>query len=137
MLGSLEKPIDTAPTSISLDIRGRPTYRHFGMKRNVSILDGYPELRDFLKATASETRQRIMFLFVDGEPRTVGQIASQLKIVPSTASEHLSILKRGGLLVAARDGKEVFYRGNRAKTLELLKQLTGLLTTCCPETKKK
>ena len=107
------------------------------MKRNVSILDGYPELRDFLKATASETRQRIMFLFVDGEPRTVGQIASQLKIVPSTASEHLSILKRGGLLVAERDGKEVYYRGNRAKTLELLKQLTGLLTSCCPEPKEK
>jgi len=107
------------------------------MKRNVSILDGYPELRDFLKATASETRQRIMFLFVDGEPRTVGQIASQLKIVPSTASEHLSILKRGGLLVAERDGKEVYYYGNRAKTLELLKLLTGLLTSCCPEPKRK
>ena len=115
---------------------GRRTYRHFGMKRSVDMLDQHPEVRDFLRAAASETRQRIMFLFVNGESQTVGEIAEQLDIVPSTASEHLAIMKRGGLLDAKREGKEVYYRPNRAKTLELLKKLTSLLTTCCPESKK-
>ncbi len=103
------------------------------MRRNVPTLDDHPDLRDFLKAAASETRQKILCLFVDGRPRTVGQIASELDIVPSTASEHLAILKRGGLLDAERDGKEVYYRPNRTRTLALLKKLSEVLTTCCPE----
>jgi DNA-binding transcriptional ArsR family regulator len=103
------------------------------MKRNVCTLNDFPEIRDFLKAAASETRQKILFLFVDGQPRTVGQIATELEIVPSTASEHLAILKRGGLLDAERDGKEVYYRPNRPRTLGLLKKLSEVLTACCPE----
>lgn len=103
------------------------------MKRNVHSLDQHPELREFLRACASETRQKILFLFVDGTERTVGQIADQLEIVPSTASEHLAILKRGGLLDAQREGKEVYYRPNRARILGLLQTLTQLLTACCPE----
>lgn len=97
------------------------------------MLAEHPEVRDFLKAVASETRQRILFRFVNGEPRTVGQIAEQLDIVQSTASEHLAILRRGGLLIATRDGKEVYYRPDRARTLELLKKLSDLLTSCCPK----
>ena len=49
------------------------------------------------------------------------------------ASEHLAILKRGGLLDAERDGKEVYYRPNRSRILGLLRNLTELLTACCPE----
>jgi DNA-binding transcriptional ArsR family regulator len=103
------------------------------MRRNVSAIDAHPELREFLRACASETRQKILFLFVDGRARTVGQIADELEIVPSTASEHLAILKRGGLMDAERDGKEVYYRPNRARTLVHLKLLTDLLSCCCPE----
>ncbi len=103
------------------------------MRRNVAALDQHPDLREFLKACASETRQKILFLFVNGAERTVGQIADELEIVPSTASEHLAILKRGGLLDAERGGKEVYYRPNRARILALLKKLTELLTACCPE----
>src|SRR5512141_2693088 len=95
-----------------VDRRGRRDYRHFAMRRNVFSLDACPEIREFLKALASETRQRILFLFVDGEPRTVGQIASELQTGQSTASEHLAILKRGGLLDSEREGKEVYYRPN-------------------------
>ncbi len=116
-----------------LDVAHRRSYRHFGMRRNVAALDQHPDLRDFLKACASETRQKILFLFVDGESRSVGQIADDLEIVPSTASEHLAILKRGGLLDAEREGKEVYYRPNRSRILGLLRKLTELLIACCPE----
>lgn len=105
------------------------------MRRNVRCLQGiehHRDLQDFLKALASETRQRVLFLFLDGQPRTVGQIAAQLEIVPSTASEHLTILKRGGLLRAERTGKEVHYRPDRARAVALLKKLTESLTACCP-----
>lgn len=102
------------------------------MCRNVKGFEEHADLQDFLKAIGSETRQRILFLFMDGRPRTVGEIATRLDIVPSTASEHLAIMKRGGLLRAERDGKEVYYRSDRARAVALLKKLTDVLTSCCP-----
>lgn len=96
-----------------------------------------PDVGNFLKAIASETRQRIIFLFADGKSRTVGAIAEELDIVPSTASEHLTIMKRGGLVDAVRDGKEVYYQPNRDKTVELLKKCWKMLLPCFPELKDK
>ncbi len=63
----------------------------------------------------------------------MGQIASELRTGQSTASEHLAILKRGGLLDSEREGKEVYYRPNRGRILGILKKLTESLTACCPE----
>ena len=53
--------------------------------------------REFLRALAGENRQQVLLLFADGQPRSVGQIAAELGIAQSTASEQLTILRRGGL----------------------------------------
>ncbi len=90
-----------------------------------------PEMQDFLKALASETRQRILLLFSDGEERTVGQVAEEAHLGPSTASEHLALLKRSGLLTARREGKEVYYRPDTRRIPVLVRQLTELLGRCC------
>lgn len=93
----------------------------------------FPGLELFLKALASETRQKILFhVFRDGQERTVGQIAQAAGLGPSTTSEHLAVLKRGGLLASRRDGKEVYYRPDRRRILALLRHLTDLLSSCCP-----
>lgn len=94
------------------------------------------EMQDLLKALANETRQRIMFLFIDGRPRSVGEIAEQVGIGSSTASEHLSRLRRGGAVKSQRMGKEVYYCPDQKRLLVTLKLLTSLLTTGC-EPKKK
>jgi ArsR family transcriptional regulator len=92
------------------------------------------EIQEFLHGLASETRQKILFgAFMDGQERTVGQVAQQTGLGQSTASEHLALLKRAGILTSRRTGKEVYYRANRTKILALLQQLTDLLTRCCPE----
>ncbi|MFB6717566.1 MULTISPECIES: ArsR/SmtB family transcription factor [unclassified Streptomyces] len=39
---------------------------------------------------------------------TVGEIAGRCALKPSTASEHLSLLRRGGLVVSRKEGKQVF-----------------------------
>ncbi|RZI44825.1 ArsR family transcriptional regulator [Herbaspirillum sp. HC18] len=94
-----------------------------------------PEMQDLLKALANETRQRIMFLFVDGRPRSVGEIAEQIGIGQSTASEHLTQLRRGGAVKSQRMGKEVYYCPDQQRLLETLRQLTALLTVGCPPAK--
>lgn len=90
------------------------------------------EVQDFLKALASETRQKILFLFADGRELAVGQVAQATGIGQSTASEHLTTLRRAGLLKARREGKEVYYSPDRDRMLALLQKLTDLVTRCCP-----
>src|SRR5438105_1864601 len=93
-----------------------------------------PQLQEFLHGLASETRQHILFyVFADGQEHTVGQVAQQTKLGQSTASEHLAVLKRAGILTSRREGKEVYYRPHREAVLASLAQLTELLTHCCQE----
>lgn len=92
-----------------------------------------PPVDDFLKALASETRQRILFqAFQAGQERTVGQVAELMGIGQSTASEHLAIMRRGGLLQSRREGKEVYYRPDRRQVLGMMQHLTDQLASCCP-----
>lgn len=95
------------------------------------LLAQNPQVQDFLKAVAGETRQRILQLFTDGRERTVGQVAAECGFGQSTASEHLAILRRGGLVAARREGKEVYYLPDRALIAARLQTLEQLLGRCC------
>lgn len=88
--------------------------------------------REFLRAIASENRQQVLLLFADGQARSVGQIAAELGIGQSTASEQLAILRRGGLVRSQRDGKTVYYCGDRDGIRTALGELQAALTACCP-----
>lgn len=97
------------------------------------MTESEPSLESFLKALASETRQRILFqIFGDGQERTVSQVAETAGLSQSTTSEHLAMLRRGGLLTSQRDGKEVYYRPDRQRILATVRQLANLLENCCP-----
>ncbi|CAM3102848.1 HTH arsR-type domain-containing protein [Stackebrandtia soli] len=93
-----------------------------------------PETGMFLKALASETRQQILYAFVSGSTFTVGEVAERCGIGQSTASEQLGILRRGGLLVASRDGKQVHYKADPDTIRARLSELEGFLSRCCPPT---
>lgn len=95
------------------------------------LLEETPQIQDFLKALVGETRQRILLLFIDGKQRTVGQIASEAGLGQSTTSEHLTMLRRGGLVTARRKGKEVYYLPDRALIASRLHALEQLLGRCC------
>jgi tellurite resistance protein TerB len=85
------------------------------------------DLQVFLKALASRTRQRLFAHFADGEELTVGEVAERAGLGPSTASEHLAVLRRGGLLRSTRAGKLVRYRADEEGIAELLGQLHSYL----------
>ncbi|MER6022856.1 MULTISPECIES: ArsR/SmtB family transcription factor [Streptomyces] len=95
-----------------------------------AVLD--PATADFLKALASETRQRVMFQFAGGAELTVGEVAERCALKPSTASEHLSLLRRGGLVVARKDGRQVFYQADGSAMAARLSALQAYLAVCCP-----
>ena len=66
-------------------------------------------LVDGAKGLAHPTRLRLLAMLADGE-LCVCQMTAVLELAPSTVSEHLAVLSRGGLVTERKEGKLVFYR---------------------------
>lgn len=62
-----------------------------------------------LKALANPHRLMILCQLIDGE-RSVSDLAGYCGLRVSTMSQHLGLLRRGGLVVARRQGQTIFYR---------------------------
>lgn len=88
-------------------------------------------LKDFFNALGNEKRQEIILnIFSDKNEHNITEVAKRANIAQSTASEHLSFLKRSGILVSKKVKKEVYYKLDREGILKLIDEIkTGL--TCC------
>ncbi|MCI4045694.1 hypothetical protein [Streptomyces sp. TRM75563] len=69
--------------------------------------------------------------FVPGIPGR-GEIAERCALRPSTASEHLSLLRRGGPALSRKEGKQVYHRADGATMAVRLEALREYLARCCP-----
>lgn len=88
-------------------------------------------LLEFCKGLANENRQRIVFeIFGDKQSHTVGEVAQSAGIALSTASAHLAILKRAGILTSRKDQKEVFYRIDTERVSGVINALTAWRDCC-------
>jgi DNA-binding transcriptional ArsR family regulator len=67
---------------------------------------------DFVRALANETRQEIVAMLKDRE-MNAGEIVSHFELTQPTISHHLGLLRRAGVVLARREGKQVYYRANR------------------------
>lgn len=61
------------------------------------------------KGLAHPARLRVLAMLAGGE-LCVCQLIAVLQLAPSTVSQHLSVLSRGGWLSERKEGKLVFYR---------------------------
>ena len=57
-------------------------------------------------------RQQILHLLHKNERMTVSRVYAKLRIEQSVASQHLAILRKAGMVINEREGKNVFYRVN-------------------------
>jgi DNA-binding transcriptional ArsR family regulator len=71
-------------------------------------MDQYHLMADYIKALAHPTRLQILELLRSGE-RCVCEIFPELKIEQSSASRHLALLKKEGLLRSRKEGLKVIY----------------------------
>lgn len=89
---------------------------------------------DFLKAFGNEKRQEIFLsIFADGKEHNITEVSERTGIAQSTASEHLAILKRAGILVSRKVEKEVFYRIDRRGIVAKIDEVKSYLTCCLDE----
>lgn len=64
---------------------------------------------DFLKSLAHPIRIKIIRLLEKGE-RCVCEIIEEVDIEQSNLSQHLSVMKKQGILESRKDGQKMFYR---------------------------
>lgn len=66
---------------------------------------------EVIRGLADETRLGIIRLLSNREMH-VNQIADKSKVSRPTISHHLQIMKRAGILISRKEGKEIYYSVN-------------------------
>ena len=77
-------------------------------------------------ALADQTRRDILRLLRAG-PRTSGQIADAFHSTWPTISRHLGVLRHAGLVLAERQGQEIYYELNTSVFQDVIRHLMELM----------
>jgi DNA-binding transcriptional ArsR family regulator len=75
---------------------------------------------------ADESRARMCMSLMDGRAWTSGELARAAGIAPSTASEHLGRLVKGGLAVVVPQGRHRYYRLASPEVAGVLESLSSI-----------
>ncbi|AIF46059.1 ArsR family transcriptional regulator [Dyella japonica A8] len=81
-----------------------------------------------LKALGSSNRLMLVCQLLDGE-RAVGELAEALGLAQSVVSQHLSLLRRDGLVTGRRDGQSIYYAISDDRVHALMARLFELYCT--------
>jgi DNA-binding transcriptional ArsR family regulator len=85
-----------------------------------------PDMTDVAALLGDSTRALMLDALMDGEARPAGELARRAGVAPSTASEHLTRLVEGRLLVVEPRGRERRYRLASAEVADVLEALSCL-----------
>lgn len=88
---------------------------------------------DFFRVLGHPARVRILELLRQGE-QSVGDLQAALEIDSSGTSQHLSALRKQGILESRREGTSVLYRVKDARTFQLLEVAREILSRHFEET---
>jgi len=81
---------------------------------------------DFFRVLGHPARVRLLQILRDGE-LTVGALQEALELESGATSQHLSVLRKQGLVESRRHGTSVYYRVKDPRTLELLELVKGII----------
>src|SRR3989304_5418375 len=80
-------------------------------------------------AIANPKRLEILDLLADGE-RTVSELSVLLELAQATTSQHLSVMRRAGVVSARRQGNFVIYRVSDPRSPTACRA-TSVCLVCC------
>jgi len=86
------------------------------------------EFDDLLRALANPHRRRIVQECLSA-PRSAGELAELLDLAPASASEHLKVLRKHGLVDLTVEGTFRIYRTRRPAVLRLRRLFDVVLPT--------
>lgn len=99
--------------------------------------DTYPVYRlkaDFFRLLGHPVRVRILELLRDGE-LTVGELQTALELDSGGTSQHLTAMRRQGILESRKAGTNVYYHVKDPRTFQLLAVAREILTTQLEESR--
>jgi len=79
-----------------------------GTVNPTEMVEAADRASELLKSLGNRHRLLILCQLTEGK-RSVGDLAAFLKLRDSTVSQHLSLLRRDGLVEARRDGQTIWY----------------------------
>ncbi len=94
------------------------------------MLAAADEASELLRSLGNRHRLLILCQLTEGE-RSVGDLAEFLNLRDSTVSQHLSLLRREGLVRARRDGQTIWYSIASAPARRVLETLFAIF--CKPD----
>jgi len=84
------------------------------------------------KALGDPNRLRLLFRLLGAERgQNVGQTAGCCDVDLSVVSRHLSVLRRAGIIIREKRGKEVVYRIDKENLPGALRSLAEAIESCC------
>lgn len=89
---------------------------------------------DFFRLLGHPVRVRILELLHDGE-LTVGELQAALELDSGGTSQHLTAMRRQGILESRKAGTNVYYRVKDPRTFQLLAVAREILTTQLEESR--
>lgn len=90
------------------------------------------EVAEAFKLISDATRLRIVWLLCHCE-ECVGNIAAAMEMTDQAVSHHLRLLKKSGLIVSRREGKEIYYKMAESRQAELVHLvIEEMLEVVCP-----
>ncbi len=95
---------------------------------------------ELLRSLGNRHRLLILCQLTEGE-RSVGHLAEFLNLRDSTVSQHLSLLRRDGLVAARRDGQTIWYSIASPPARRVLETLFEIFckpaSMCAPAPRKR
>lgn len=83
-------------------------------------------MNKIFRALSDQTRRQVLELLRGGD-LTAGQLADRSPLARSTLSEHLSVLKDAGLIVAERHGTTIMYSLNESALEEVVAAVMAMI----------
>lgn len=98
------------------------------VRLNPQLLQEIDQLHaEICGALADPKRIALLYAMREGST-TVNQLAEALNLPQATVSRHLKVLRERGMVIARRDGMNVFYSVANEKTLRALDLLREVLS---------
>ncbi|PHG47572.1 ArsR/SmtB family transcription factor [Bacillus wiedmannii] len=82
---------------------------NFECRNTEVVLEKFQVVTPIFQALGDENRQQIIMFLLENKQMNVTQITDKMGISRPAVSHHLKILKQAELIVADRNGKEIFY----------------------------
>lgn len=81
------------------------------------------EAEDLLKRMANKNRLMILCVLAEQDELSVGGLNEKVPLSQSALSQHLSVLRKAGLVSTRRESQTIFYRLNDERAETLLQSL--------------